>query len=860
MVANDSPTSITSLTALQVQLTSVGKLTISLQTLAQPGITRLRNPWDLPTELIDAESGTDLWLSPNGTIARLVTANPDSPAFPSPNPSNTMNTAKRLQWKLTVLEWLENYGLPVNSVDGEMWAEVEVWEPFYAKLAGEVWQQTGENQASPPLKRILWPARYCFRRTNSISSGYGAKDSPFLGDPLEFAAQWYEIASSAPRRMDSKPATEPQPEQPKGQAESPLKSDFPEGIESLARMAEYPDLQSASLVYPTPPDGPPTGFNHLNPSDTIGGDSDIGLSQLQQVETQTADDQPAPKDPSDPDITMDFGPSAGLVVGSGLYDTNEDDDLFGDMNGADFDSKGITDADFNFFDDPDFGGMEDNNPAENIQEAPKIVTELEAPEPSPTEFKIPEGIPSIEVSPGHVDNTQADSGDTPAKPCEEGTIVDASMGPPNDSNQTISPPLSPVEVKKILFPGAEPSSHPGREAPKQNHYHYSPVTFDRKMSDWDRKYGSAGKFRFSAAPAASTNTASDIPTIGMPSRSGKNKALTGASSKLLNDNGTPSSGIKQSLHSASSSSSDTNSDDDEVSSENDSRSAGLTLKRKRARSNSENSAAPSLERLARDIDQENPTGKVENSTFLGNFLSIFSDWPLTGYFSASQNQVLPVLFSKEDQVQIAQLLTDQITQSSLTHGLDGKISISDLGSLAESLSASLEKVAPMGEAEKLDLKGYYSLQDGSHSHIVPDDAARAQDTQRKEGGKGLITKVVPPHLRVRRGKDYLEALPPLVLFWETFGIEPAHGPKDVSVYCIHPSDLAEPADTFLESFGLLYSSCNLGGHVRGSRSDAFKAGLASWNTKSSKVTDYSMAMQSLKALCEKLGMLVIKFL
>src|SRR5699024_357068 len=131
-----------------------------------------------------------------------------------------------------------------------------------------------------------------------------------------------------------------------------------------------------------------------------------------------------------------------------------------------------------------------------------------------------------------MDDPQTDSGDTPAKPYEGVTIVDTPMGPADESNQTISPPLSPVEVKKILFPFSEPSGPPGRETPKQNHYHYSPVTFDRKMSDWDRKYGSEGKFRFSAAPAASTNTPSDIPTIGIPSRSGKNKALTGASPRF----------------------------------------------------------------------------------------------------------------------------------------------------------------------------------------------------------------------------------------------------------------------------------------------------------------------------------------
>lgn len=757
-----------------------------------------------------------------------------------------------------MIEWLENYGLPVRSVDDEIWVEVEVWEPFYAKLAGDAWRQNGENQMGLPLKRILWPARYCFKRTRSTPSGYGTEgDSAFIGDPVEVATHWYQMASSAHGGTDSKPTTELRAEQPKGPGASPPKPDFPEGMESLSRIAEYPDLQSASLVYPTPPDGPVIGLSHLNSSDAFGEDSDIGISQSQQEGRQRNGDQSSSKNRFDPDVTMDFGPSAGLVVGSGLYDTNDDDDLFGEMNGGGFESKGITDADFNFFDDPDFGGMEVNSPVGDFQETPIIAAEPEAPKLSATDHEIPESVPRIDIPPEHTDVPQADPGDTPAMPRQD-VVLDGSMPPPTGNSQTISPPLSPVEIKKILFPSSEPSDRPGREGQKQNHYHYSPVAFDRNMSDWDQKYGSEGKFKFSTAAAAPVSSTSDIPTIGIPSGRRKVKSLADISSKVLNDDGTPSSGTKQCLLSDSSSSSGASSEG-EMNSGDDSRSVGFsTLKRKRARSNSQSSAAPSFDKLSMDVDQEYSARKVENSTFLGNFLSIFSDWPLTGYFSASQNQTRPVLPRKEDQVQIAQLLADQVTQSSVNHNLDARTDIYDLENQAQSLGASLEEVALMGEAERLDLKEFSSLQDSGDPSLVADGSLHPQAAQQKEGGKGLISKISPPHLRVRRGKDYLEALPPVVSFWETFGIEPAHGPKDVSAYCIHPHNAAEPADTFLESFGLLYSSCNLGAHVRGARSNAFKMGLASWDGKSSGASGYSKTMQSLKSLCQELGKSVIR--
>ncbi|RJE17797.1 hypothetical protein PHISCL_09865, partial [Aspergillus sclerotialis] len=825
VIANDSPVSIPSLTTLQIQLTPAGKLTICLPTVAQIGITRLLGLWDQTAEISDAESGTDLWLAPNGTIARLVTGSPDTTGVPSPN-IPIGNPVKRIQWKSTVLEWLEKFGLSVKPIDEEVWVEVEVLEPFYAKLVGDTWRQNHENQLLP-LMQILWPARYCFRRAKSMPL-----DDTSFEDPVDFAVKWYEMASSLPERTEEKPVPGSQPEKLKDQSTSPSKPEFPE-IESLARMAEYQDVQSASLVYPTPPDGPiAVALNPLNASEPSGAESDMGMSQLPKEEK--GDNDQSSKDHLDTDIAMDFGPSAGLAVGSGLYDTNEDDDLFGDMNVNDFGTKGITDADFNFFDDPGFDEMGEETPAGNIQETPKA-----EPEPQPqstTDHKAAE-MPSAEVQPA-ADTPDFDPTDLPGQPQQE---VTNNRIPPDNNTQTISPPLSPVEVRKILFPGSDP----GREGQKQ--YHYSPVIFDRNVSDWGRKYGSEGKFWFSTATAAPVNSTSDIPTIGIPSRR-KNKALGDASRP--NDHATPSTG-KSLVRSVSPSSSDTSSEDDQTESENESLPAVFNpLKRKRARSNSESSAARSLGVLSRDVDQE--TNKVENSTFLGNFLSAFSDWPLTGYFSASQAAVLPVLIRKEDHVQIAQLLADQITQSSFNHSVDGRIGISDLENETHAVGTSLDEVRLMGEIQKLDLKGYSSLHDSDNSPL-PSDGVMSHNTPRKEGCKGLILKVPPPHLRVRRGKDFLEALPPVVSFWETFGIEPAHGPKDISAYCIHPYNVLEPADAFLESFGLLYSSCNLGAHVRGDRSKSFERGLASWDTKSSGVSGYSNTMESLKTLCEELG-------
>ncbi|PYH91949.1 hypothetical protein BO71DRAFT_384516 [Aspergillus ellipticus CBS 707.79] len=860
-IVNTDPISASSLTTLQIQLTSVGKLTVALQTVSQAGLMRLRTPEDESAVIHETPPGTDLWLSPSGSIARLVTTNPSRTNAPSPYPlgggslgNEKPGVTNRKQWKVNVLWWLANFGLPVDDIDEDAWVEVEVWEPFYSRLAGEIWRPNDESSSTLPLKRILWPANYCFKRTKSASSdSFGQMESvcPVIGDPLDFAEKW---------RVTEKPTfTEASPKPPSVHQEPPVNDQdasspdifsLPEGIESLSRASQYPELQTASLVYPTPPDGAATtGVIPTLSSDVFAEDIEHGSNFL-QPNRQTQYSQPASKEN---ELAVDFGPSAGHVVGSGLYDMNEDDDLFGDINGRDFGSKGITDADFSFFDDPDFdhgGGDGQTDPIHEISAfmdtdeptMPSAVADQPSPEQTPAlQIDIPQVTP-INETPELQPDTAAPNDKTPAPP-----------SPEDDKIRTISPPLSPVEVKKILFP--EPQ---GGNQPIQMPGYYNAVAFKHNMSIWDQKYRANGKFGFTVrgmdAPKVATPGASDIPTIGLPRRSVK--AKIGAVSKELDGHdGSPTSEEIGPMSSDSESSSAASVESDDSDAESGFSPATFsTRKRKRTRSNSGTSLALSQERAFMGAEQETPNHRPEDSIFLGNFLSTFSDWSMTGYFSLAQNQVSPVLLRRDIQVQIAQLLVDQVTQSSLDHKFDGTLGLSDYDDEAYTNQASLGDLTFVDGMDRLDLNSFISLQDTNLlSPPASSGANPRQSSQRKDAGKGTILKIPPPHLRVRRGKDFLETLPPAISFWETFGLEPAHGQKNISAYCIHPHFAAEAADSFLERLGLVYSGCNLGTHDRGDRSNLFDRGLGSWDSSLSVESRYLEVMKSLKAICEELG-------
>lgn len=863
-IANDSPTSTPSLTSPQVQLTPNGKLIVSFQTIAQPGLSRLHGPKNHPGEIPNVQPGIDVWLSPNGVIARLSSVNTNTQGGIAANNSNTSTsgreasssvlTAKRLQWKQSVLEWLRSFGLPAGPHEEEVWVEVEVWEPFYARLAGDIWRQNEENSSPLPLKRILWPARYCFKRTKSIllGSSYESHDACRLADnPLDLAEDWHLTGKFAHSEANFMTPSALQEQLLKDPETSPSKNDIPDAIESLSRIAQYPDMQNANLVYPTPPDGS-TGV----PSDALADYTDPLLSQQDGKPRPHEDALSKEQARSDPNLTMDFGPSAGLTVGSGLYDVNGEDDLFGEMNEKDFGAKGITDADFSFFDDPGFEGMGEKHVQDNINNTPNTTGANmdEAADQPGTENLMAEDDAMALIEPANEPQGGVED-QTTDLPQEE--LPDAHTPSPCEENsQPISPPLSPVEVKKILFPGSDENHEQSAVKREGKQSHYTPVAFKQNVGDWNQKYGTEGRFWFSnkganAALESVDRSTSHIPTIGLPHRGGRNNSSTKPPDKP-----TPVSSSKQQHSRYVSDSSTTSSDDDsdEVTSlEDRSPTTLMARKRKRARSESSSPTAQSPMKTPAENPQVALTTKIEDSIFLGNFLSAFSDWSLMGYFSISQNQLPAIISSKDEQIQVAQLLVDQITQSSLDHKIDGQVGLSGLETEVFPLRHLLEDTAFPGEVDRLDLKGYISLQDDVSSPTTSGSSTPRPPPQRKDTSKEAISKLSTPHLRIRRGKDYLEALPPTISFWETFDLEPSWGPKNVSAYCIHPHIAAEAADTFLDRIGLLYSSCNLGGHTRGDRSTVFERGLGSWSTEWSGVSGYVSTMQSLWTLCEELG-------
>ncbi|KAL1960376.1 hypothetical protein VTO42DRAFT_8336 [Malbranchea cinnamomea] len=833
------------LSTLNIDISCRGKLLVSWRPVLQPGLERLSpNPPSSELRTLP-QFGEDIWIAPTGTVCRFIsTVGPQAPT----------NSQTRL-WRRAVRSWLRKYGLDCDGIDSDIWVEIESVSPFNSHGSVE-----SESRTSSPFSRTLWPAKYCFKRTRT---------EPFLAgteffvtevnSPLLFAEKW--MADSVSRKASADlggqvpvkgKAEEPQPRASSPQAKA--KNDLLETIESLARTIHFPDLTISSAVYPTPPGGT------LPPSAGAVVASE-GLDSIASVLSTSRDDQtPFPAEDitstslrrdSEP-VLGDLGvPPSQLGVGSGMYDTGPDD-LFGDMDGE-LASKEITEADFNFFDEPDFTGAEEDvsgmqQPAiegvsamtaeqERVQDAvnEKVTSTPNLLKAEESRGENPTPDPHIASGLGGQPELINDSVNSPPEHVQ-GTIQQA-------ESQSTSPPLSPSRVRDILLvQGLTSSDHhestdgpiwkkPGPEG-RYNHVQFSPT-----VGSSDQKYEVAGRFWFSPSEQKPVrgikhrNYPDTIPILGFPSKkvmlSQEKTDLT-----LLNS-------MNSVQLSPSSPSDDSSDDESQVSvmiSEISSPSSGRDIEKGQPSSSA-------------DSESETPSsgsGSIPNqyTSFLGSLFSRSTDWSLAGYFSRRLSDIAPVLSQVEELTQVAQLVVDQITQSSFLHNIDVVDRFMD-GESVYTQYPVVDTAELLDKSKALNLRSLLSVDD------TPTPAGQRKDVpaQGRQTTTGGIYKLNPSHIRIHRGDKYLETLPPAVSFWETFGLEPLQGPKDVISYCIYPSTTQDYADAFLERLGSTYSGANLGLHSRPSTAD----GLIPWSLSSNEDRDYKSIMHSLQHTCENLG-------
>ncbi|KAJ9640818.1 hypothetical protein H2204_003107 [Knufia peltigerae] len=181
-------------------------------------------------------------------------------------------------------------------------------------------------------------------------------------------------------------------------------------------------------------------------------------------------------------------------------------------------------------------------------------------------------------------------------------------------------------------------------------------------------------------------------------------------------------------------------------------------------------------------------------------------------------------------LQIAQILVDQVSQTSLISHADQdnkhKVLTDDHIDIIADLGVLGSSSSPMTLSQLVLMKA-------DTPNVRP---------------QGKISKLQPNQVRMKRADQPLVASLPILSFWDTLNLQPAHGLKDAIAFCVHPEgeDVADGCSNLLQRMSDTYNTCALGLHTVGRLS-----GMAG----DGRVSYYSTAEASsnVRQVCQKMG-------
>ncbi|KAL9036046.1 MAG: hypothetical protein Q9180_004525, partial [Flavoplaca navasiana] len=735
-------------------------------------------------------------------------------------------------FKISTRAWLRDYGIPMEQES--RWVYLEF---------GKNNHRDKDSSNGAAVCRVWWPAHLCFIKHTSRKQ----KDSQMLKDiitgsfldPLEDVEHWFlgrqEREAIIEARRKEVEETKCQTDRAPNQEDSEIEDD---GADAITQANQYLSAQEASGIYPTPPDGLASNAQgsiatqHTPSASMAGGHlHNDAISAAAHSEIAEIDS---------PDRIMSRAPYAG----------DESEGFFGDMDDDMFDTHNLTEADFNFFDEPD--GTEgqaeltepDTQDAEDMRIHP---SDGELSDVLPIDALVSDITP---LASENVANASVVKSLTHRRSPNKHTVSD---GPP--ATLDLSQKASGVELQAgdsssaVMHPEILQSPPANlMEAPDS----YNLTLLDNPHGGFYRKYGHAGKY------ATSSPEAHDGMRPG-EDRQANNQAIP--SLGLLHERSQDSS--QESDFSGSDLQSLTDGDDAADWSDtagavnvdmNSAPSKDTTRKRKREPSSGSNAPATptSVPAFQAGLDSSaNLDWCMDNGYFDYNVSIDISEF-------MEDDDIAPdcVYFGNDQEfIGIAQLVADQAIQNTdssriLSNFMEEKGCWSPplQHNASELPSDIISRKFP--EIQHCDLKSFFELD--------PTTASRgSQQTSLQTPGitgrNEVFYETRLPYLNVRRGQDTMDIAPPALYFWQELGLAPLQQSRDVEALCIYPENPAVrvAASTFLTALEHSYQGCKFGLHQPCTGHKKAQEGLLPVSITS---TNPEIIADSFDEACESLGM------
>lgn len=238
-------------------------------------------------------------------------------------------------FNISTRAWLREYGISMERES--RWVYLELGK-------NDLCDNNSSNSAA--VSRVWWPAHLCFIKHTSRKQG----DSQMLQsivtgnflDPLQDVEKWFlgrqEREAIIETRRKEVEETKFQTNQALNQEDSEIEDD---GADAMTQANQYLSAQEASGIYPTPPDGLTSNAQGSIAAQHTPSASIAGGHPYNDAISEAAHGEIAEID--SPNRAMPRAPFA----------EDENQDFFGDMGADMFDTHNLTEADFNFFDEPD---------------------------------------------------------------------------------------------------------------------------------------------------------------------------------------------------------------------------------------------------------------------------------------------------------------------------------------------------------------------------------------------------------------------------------------------------------------------------------------------------------------------------
>ncbi|PFH60587.1 hypothetical protein XA68_10688 [Ophiocordyceps unilateralis] len=797
---------------LKAYVTTTGVLVVSFALSRCRGLSSL-------AELVSSNlprSGTSILAAPFGVVSNnQLSPMGDLGTVSLAQTPNTQALSLRVVhnrgdslWKQACLKILKLRGIMSSAVADCAWVNLSVPKPRLQDAKSEAKRQ----QPSTATITIPWPGPLCFRKKmvnlpcmslvgDTLRSGFEESH-----DPLSNARTWFNSAADrdqkasrrkADRNFALKEAQALDARPPKPSSPSPA-------------AVRRPSAAAGGTIYPTPPDGI-QHHNGVTPSmdGTLSSPGNTLSAAPANDADQGAFHASAVSDPIDIGDESKRQRSDHNLLG-------EADDTFGEMGGDMFGDHDITEADFSFFDEQP-GGMDldvamadmgaATLPVVGVQEAPEAASQDKVtaqPERDDVVFAKPE-----------LKHARSSCNDAPS---QRGR--DNRLGP----TKREASPFDPHTVFKRLRASLSTTAR---------HHGFDTLRLDTStIPQINRKYEQGGQFDYTKManlekPRLQQGALPETDYLKRHGKQGKRPKNGPFSAETFMKGlmGLESTGLQASPGRIES-------DDDDSSAGSDDDESCYSVEEPMSPVKSSIKLMPADDDVASQVTSLRDVESMEEpDQQLAVELPRLSkpespELPLSLLFLDPEPLSLDLCLTDEDLIQVAQLLTDQAATGLLdiVSGQNGiavlpatTLDSSTLTACSRNAVQVLREIVPsfLRGAAAVNLKGFLDIPDvpllGQPTRVQPRPVP-GRDHNAEPLRPSNLYQIPGPHLEVRRSEMKLSVLPSAVLFWESLGLAPSSGGKDVSAVCVFPgwTGMTDNVKAFLGCLKSVYEMLKLG--------------------------------------------------